>query len=767
MVKLEQRVVPEQRWAARLGLGSYPRLQTRLVLAALLPALVILAAVVLLTLTAYYRVIESLALERSEALTRLAAEQVALDLVPYMNRLTAATQSPSPAVSPREQMLALRLAMPELQVFDGGVIIVDSSGHVSATDPRRIEAVGQDWSQLGFVQAYMRREPAPLGTEVAYIGPEGAPAVAVTIITSAQGGEPVLVAGLFRLDVPAYSSAFYRLLLRQREGTDRGVYLVDWRGHLVGEEPLPGYLTGLIPEQASRAAATAGPGAWRLRVPGGDQRVISYAPVPNAAWWLIQDEDWATLSQTGARYGRLLWLLLGIGLVLPGLLVGWQARRLMRPLEELTSAAQAMSQGELGRQIQPPKEWELYQMATSFNQMSAELQALYYGLERRVADRTQELRALHQLATLLGRSLDMCQTLQTALEQMAKVIQWPTGLAYRVAPESGPLQLVASLRIASGPPQSVVPDVGSRNGTTLITCDEAVGRVGEILRAMHWQCAVFVPLATRSERQGLILLGSPVERTLTDEQRSLLEAMARQVAMAADNARLYEQAEAEAVAAERNRLARELHDSVSQTLFSANLLAGVIPTLQDKNPAEAQRRQAELRQLTQGALAEMRTLLLELRPQALLNAPLEDLLGQLVAAVSGRARLAINLEVDPLPDLPDEVRLALYRTVQEGLNNIAKHAGAQQAWVQLRVNDDGSDRAKLRLEIRDDGSGFDPGTVSGAHLGLRMMGERAAAIGAQLAIDSQPGAGTCVKLYWSREQYVAQRDGTAGEELST
>ena len=767
MVNLRQRVPLKRRWPAWLGLGSRPRLQTRLVLAALLPALVILIAVVLLTLTAYYRVVESLALERSEALTRLAADQVALDLIPYMNRLTAATQSPSPAGSPREQMLALRLAMPELQVFDGGVVIVDATGHVSAADPRRMDAVGQDWSQLAFVQGYMRGEPALLGTEVAYVGPEGAPAVAITIITSAQGGEPVLVAGLFRLDVPAYSSAFYRLLLRQREGTERGVYLVDWQGYLVGEAPVPGHLADLVPEQASRAVATQGPGAWRMRAPGGAQRVISYAPVPNAAWWLIQDEDWATLSQTGSRYGRLLWLLLGVGLVLPGLLVGWQARRLMRPLQELTSAAQAMSQGDLGRQVEPPDDWELYQMATSFNQMSAELQALYYGLERRVADRTHELGALNQLANLLGRSLDMRQTLQTALEQMAHVIPWPMGLAYRVAPDGDLLQLVARLRVVSDPPRSLAQDVGSHNDTTLITRDEAPGPLGEILQAAGWSCAVVAPLVTRSGPQGLLLLGSPVERTLTDEQHSLLEAMARQVAMAADNARLYERAEVEAVAAERNRLARELHDSVSQTLFSANLLAGVIPTLWERNPTEAQRRQAELRELTQGALAEMRTLLLELRPQALLNAPLEDLLGQLVAAVSGRARLPIDLEVDALPDLPDEVRLALYRTVQESLNNIAKHAGAGRAWVSLQAESEGSERNRVRLEIRDDGRGFDPSTVPGNHLGLRMMGERAAAIGAQLVIDSEPGAGSRVTLYWSQQQQTAAEKDAPGEEMSS
>jgi nitrate/nitrite-specific signal transduction histidine kinase len=737
-------------------------LQARLVLAALAPALVILAAVVILTLSAYYRVVESLALERSQALTRLAAQQVALDLSPFVDRLTAATQTSTLApISPQEQMLALRLAMPDLQVFDGGVVVVDATGRVQAADPRRLELLGEDWSALGFVQAFMQGQPTILGSEAAPIGPQGAPAIAITIITRAQTGAPELVAGLFRLDVPVYSSAFYRLLLRQRNGADRAIYLLDENGRVIGETPAPGYLVALV---SQGGLAASGAGAQRLPLGGGVTRVISYAPVPDAAWRLVQDEDWDALAQTGARYGRLLWLLLGLGLALPSLLVGWQARRLMRPLQELTEAAQSMALGELGQRIEPADEWELYQLASSFNQMSAELQELYYGLERKVADRTHELETLNRLATRLGRSLDLRQTLQTTLEQMAQVIRWPAGLAYRATPEGGALELLCSQRVSGHPPQSLPLDAAWGSGAAPVALGEASGGLREVMLAAGWRSVVCVPLAARAGLQGLILLGSPTERALAEEQRALLAAMLRQAAMAADNARLYERAEAEAVAAERNRLARELHDSVSQTLFSANLLAGVIPILWESNPEEARRRQAELRELTQGALAEMRTLLLELRPRALLEAPLEDLLKQLAAAVGGRARLPIALEIPPLPDLPGEVRLTLYRTAQEALNNIAKHAHAQQVWLRLEADTAEAGRAAVRLTVRDDGHGFDPAAVQGDHLGLRMMRERAEAIGGALTIASKPGQGACVTLCWAQAPGGSIEEDAQAEE---
>jgi signal transduction histidine kinase len=192
-------------------------------------------------------------------------------------------------------------------------------------------------------------------------------------------------------------------------------------------------------------------------------------------------------------------------------------------------------------------------------------------------------------------------------------------------------------------------------------------------------------------------------------------------------------------------LARDLHDAVTQTLFSASLIAEVLPRIWERNPDEGRRRLEELRQLTRGALAEMRTLLLELRPSALVDAALNDLLRQLAESITGWARVPVNVEVEGECTLPPEVKVALYRIAQEALNNVAKHTGASQATVGLQRQP-----GQVRLRISDDGGGFDPEGVPPESLGLGIMRERAEAIGATLAIGSEVGRGTEVTVVWRK-----------------
>lgn len=216
---------------------------------------------------------------------------------------------------------------------------------------------------------------------------------------------------------------------------------------------------------------------------------------------------------------------------------------------------------------------------------------------------------------------------------------------------------------------------------------------------------------------------------------------------ALEKGRLRQQAAENAAAAERNRLARELHDAVSQTLFAASLIAEVLPSLWDIDPIEARRRLFELRDLSRGALAEMRTLLLELRPTALAEAELPSLLQQLRTAIAGRARLPVTVEIEGYHILPVDVKIALYRITQEALNNAVKHAEATQLRVHLACGEVG-----VRLAILDDGKGFSPQQALRDRLGLGIMSERAEAICADLVITSQPGEGTVVSVYWPYDE---------------
>jgi signal transduction histidine kinase len=199
----------------------------------------------------------------------------------------------------------------------------------------------------------------------------------------------------------------------------------------------------------------------------------------------------------------------------------------------------------------------------------------------------------------------------------------------------------------------------------------------------------------------------------------------------------------DAIAAERNRLARELHDAVTQTLFAASLIAEVLPDLWDMDEGEARKSTEELRQLTRGALAEMRTLLFELRPAALNQARLPDLLRQLSEAVMGRRGLPIHFAVCGDCEIPCDAKVEMYRIVQESLNNVVKYARATRVEINARL-----EVGHVQLEIKDNGVGFDPASVGPASLGLRIMRERAEAIHARLQIASQLGIGTTVTLDW-------------------
>jgi PAS domain S-box-containing protein len=215
---------------------------------------------------------------------------------------------------------------------------------------------------------------------------------------------------------------------------------------------------------------------------------------------------------------------------------------------------------------------------------------------------------------------------------------------------------------------------------------------------------------------------------------------------------LAQKAAEEAVTADRTRLARDLHDAVTQTLFSASLTAEVLPELWEMDAEEAKKSTEELRQLTRGALAEMRTLLLELRPATLTQTRLKDLIRQLCEAFIGRSRLPIELHIEGDYELPPEVQVAFYRIAQESLNNVFKYARAARVDVNLFISP-----SSVHFETCDNGIGFDMSASKPTSLGMRIMRERAEAIGADFHISSTLGSGTCVEVTWNQDPNLKLR----------
>jgi signal transduction histidine kinase len=204
--------------------------------------------------------------------------------------------------------------------------------------------------------------------------------------------------------------------------------------------------------------------------------------------------------------------------------------------------------------------------------------------------------------------------------------------------------------------------------------------------------------------------------------------------------RLYAQASELATLHERQRIARELHDSLNQSLFSINSIAEALPRIMAKNPVKAVGYAEQLVTLTRGAQAEMRAMLVELRPDALMGASLAALLRQLCGIFAANSIVEVTLELDEGVKLPPEIQIVFYRIAQEALNNIARHAQCQHVSVTL------SNGTHTQMVITDDGCGFDMNAVPHDHFGLRIMHERADDIGASLIISTMTGSGTTVRL---------------------
>jgi two-component system nitrate/nitrite sensor histidine kinase NarX len=213
-----------------------------------------------------------------------------------------------------------------------------------------------------------------------------------------------------------------------------------------------------------------------------------------------------------------------------------------------------------------------------------------------------------------------------------------------------------------------------------------------------------------------------------------------------------------AVVSERNRIARDLHDSITQTLFSANLIAETINAAWNEDRTKALDLIGELRQLNQGALAEMRTLLLELRPASVIETDFDELLEQLANVLRGRANCQVKVKVKGICRLPEDVHVGLYRIAQEAVTNIMKHAGAQNVRIQLICSssmiDDLDVIEEVKLIIEDDGKGFDHDLVTGSRFGLVNMQQRASAIGAVLKVEAQPGLGTSITVIWKEREDI-------------
>jgi len=317
-------------------------------------------------------------------------------------------------------------------------------------------------------------------------------------------------------------------------------------------------------------------------------------------------------------------------------------------------------------------------------------------------------------------------------------------------------------------PEGILPGSKLEQGALFsISGDQMTSMDGPIhmhIRYSRVQSMVFVPLILREQVFGFLGLEmSEADRTIKDEETNLLRIFSTDIAQLIESSRLFERTKLMIAQEERDRLARELHDSVTQALFSATLVAEVLPQIWRRDPDRAMQSLEKLQRLTRGALAEMRTVLLELRPSAVIKTPLGEIVAQLTEAVTSRSGLPFQLFIEKIPLLPEEVQLSFYRIAQESLNNVVKHAQARHVSVSLSETQLLPDvnclvGREVKLIIQDDGVGFSSASAQSSHLGISIMRERAASIRAVLSIESEPGYGTLVSLIWCNESKSESHD---------
>jgi signal transduction histidine kinase len=367
-------------------------------------------------------------------------------------------------------------------------------------------------------------------------------------------------------------------------------------------------------------------------------------------------------------------------------------------------------------------------------------------LEQRVQERTRELRTLLDVSRNVASTLDFPSLLATLLEQLQDVVDFSSLAVYLFQNGEGVAlaQTVGAARAGSAvqelPPALrslqaplVVGDARAANGAAALW-PEAVDAPPR-----SWMA---VPLLLQERPLGVLVFEHGSAGYYNAARAELAMAMANHVAVAIENARLYEQARSLAALQERQKLARELHDSVSQALYGIGLGTHTVLELLERSGETATA--GDLRppleytlSLAKAALAEMRALIFELRPESLEVEGLIPALSRLSEVLRARHQMEVETQFAAEPALALAGRDVLYRVAQEALHNVAKHAGASRVTISLAAED-----GEAILTISDDGAGFDPQGHFPGHLGLQSMRERMEGAGGRLAVASRLGGGT-------------------------
>jgi signal transduction histidine kinase len=404
------------------------------------------------------------------------------------------------------------------------------------------------------------------------------------------------------------------------------------------------------------------------------------------------------------------------------------------PINSLVGATEQVASGNLGVTLDIQSKNEVGMLARTFNQMSTtlaartrELEQSNYALrqsevrlEQRVQERTAELVALLELSNSIALTVDDRPLLELILNKLYDIANYRAAAIYELL---GKVTLEQVL---------VRGDFVPIDEAKLLQIIER-----KMPSVEHDQ--LFFPLTVRDHIVGVLVLET--NQVINEEKLPLIAAFANQAGVAFENTRLYKQAQEKAAFDERQHLARELHDSVSQALYSIVLGAHAARKQLETNPLQAKNALEYVENLAEAGLTEMRALIFELRPEVLEKEGLAAALRKQVEALEVRHKIKADFSCSHEPTLPFASKQTLYRVAQEAMHNIVKHAKATYVNVSLQQYGDCT-----RLVISDNGIGFDTAQEFVGHLGLKSMRERTLGLGGRLEVSSAPTQGTTLKI---------------------
>ncbi|MDM0037555.1 type IV pili methyl-accepting chemotaxis transducer N-terminal domain-containing protein [Variovorax sp. J22G21] len=467
----------------------------------------------------------------------------------------------------------------------------------------------------------------------------------------------------------------------------------------------------------------------------------------------------AHLSRWTALMHLLQVAMMGVALIGAAVLIHTGFRFVLEPLSMLKRAIQRLQDGDLGARVERTSTDEFGTLAEGFNDMARQLQSMYRDLESRVQKKTAQLEeergrleCLYEVTTLAAKAATLDELAQGFTKSIARIAH-ADGVALRWSDEANRRYLMLA---SQGLPQAMSDaehclEAGDCHcGSPLASPGARVISIRTMLPARTRHCAqagfetvVSIPIRLHERLMGEVDLFFHARITISEAERSLFESLTVHLAGAMENLRLDSLGLEAAISQERGFLARELHDSIAQSLAFLKIQVQLMrDAVAEGDDRQIQHVLGEIDVGVRESYGDVRELLLHFRTRA--NG--EDIEPALLTTLrkfehQSGVKASLQMLGQGMPMLPD-TQIQVLHIVQEALSNVRKHARASQVWLDVQQ------APQWRLEVRDDGLGFADGNgvPDETHVGLRIMAERAERLGAQLDVLSTPGRGTSVVL---------------------